>query len=410
MTIAENIKMALNAIKGSLLRTIITCLIITLGITALVGMLTAIDGLEMAINKNFAKMGANTFNIRDRASNVSFGRRAERKQYPKIDFRQANIFKKELGNIATVSVSAFVSFTGIIQSYYTKTNPNSRILAVDENYALLAGDEFLHGRNFTQFEADNGTPVAVIGYDIAHALFPDGKAIDSAVFYQGNRYNVVGVLNKKGGSMGFGGEDRVMYMTLFHGRQKYLNSYSNFLITTGAKHVELVNSTIEEARVVMRKIRKLSPAEKDNFEITKSDALANKQIDNLKALTITATFIAFITLFGAAIGLMNIMLVSVTERTKEIGTRKALGATKSSIKWQFLSEALVICQLGGLGGIVLGISIGNIVGLLMGVSFIIPWPWILLSIGLCFLTGLIAGIYPAIKAAKLDPIEALRYE
>jgi putative ABC transport system permease protein len=157
-------------------------------------------------------------------------------------------------------------------------------------------------------------------------------------------------------------------------------------------------------------VRKLKPKLEDNFAIIRSDNISESLIDNLKYVSLAAIIIASVTLLGAAIALMNIMLVSVTERTSEIGVRKAIGAKSNAILSQFLTEAIVICLIGGLGGIIFGIAIGNGVSLIIGGSFIIPWTWMLLSAVICFAVGLVSGFYPALKASRLDPIESLRYE
>jgi putative ABC transport system permease protein len=314
-----------------------------------------------------------------------------------------------MSNQADVSISAAIGMAQTIKSEYGQTNPNSRILAIDENYITISGTEIIEGRNFSLTEMQLGTPVAIVGMDIKKALFK-GPILDSFISYNGNRYKVIGVLEKKGSSMGFGGEDRVVYIPVNHAKGKYLNANTNFVISASVSNIKNIEFVMDEAILAMRSIRNLKPIESNNFEISKSDALVNDLKQNLYAITFAATIISFITLLGAAIGLMNIMLVSVTERTKEIGTRKALGATKRSILTQFLTEALVICQLGGLLGIILGITIGNMVGLLMNTPFVIPWLWILVAVSISFIVGITAGIYPARKASKLDPIEALRHE
>lgn len=410
MNIKENIKIAIGSIRGTILRTSITVSIIGIGITALVGMLTAIDGLELAINKNFVRMGANTFSVKDRVSKggVFGGRKTV--QFEKIDYMQASKFANEFKFPGALSISAFISNSAIIKSFYAQTNPNTKLIAIDEQYVALSGYDFAAGRNFSSFETDKGSPVAIVGHDIAFSLFPNGNAIDSLMSYNGRKFKVVGILAQKGGSMGFGGEDRVFYIPIQSARSLFLNSYTNYMITGGVENSYLLDPVIQEARLKLRSIRKLEPTQEDNFEISKSAAITGKLMDNLKAVTISATLIAFITLLGAAIGLMNIMLVSVTERTREIGTRMAIGAKSKDIQMQFLTEALVICQLGGIAGIIAGIAIGNIVGVIMGIGFIIPWAWIMLALIICFIVGLAAGIYPAKKAAKLDPIEALRHE
>ena len=187
-------------------------------------------------------------------------------------------------------------------------------------------------------------------------------------------------------------------------------SNNSIAISVMAANNYEIESNIGSAIGKFRSIRRLKPKEQQNFDVTKSDSLAKSLMDNLKYVTSAATLIGFITLLGAAIALMNIMLVSVTERTKEIGTRKAIGATSKTIRQQFLMEAIVICQIGGILGIVLGILIGNITSYTMSTDFIIPWIWLISGVVLCLLVGLVSGIYPAIKASKLDPIEALRYE
>lgn len=410
LRISENIKIALRSIRGTLLRTIITATIIAIGITALVGMLTAIEGLEVAINKNFSRMGANTFTIKDKSGKMEVFGTQKQTKYESIKYLQTRQFKENFEFPATVAVSAVVSFQGILKSNFAKTNPNNRILAIDEDYLELSASDIYKGRNFSQFEISEGSPVAVIGYDIATGLFPKGKAIDSFVSYNGVKFKVVGILEKKGGSIGFGGEDRMMYIPINRARSLYLSNNTNYVILVGVSNGNLIDVAIDEAKITLRKIRKLHPGEEDNFEIFKSNSATEDLLQNLKALTLSATIISLITLIGAAIGLMNIMLVSVTERTREIGTRMALGARPKTILSQFLTEAIVICIIGGLAGIVLGIAIGNIVGMMMSTGFIVPWLWILIALTICIVVGLLAGIYPARKAAKLNPIDALRYE
>lgn len=285
-----------------------------------------------------------------------------------------------------------------------------RVLGSDENYITTSGYELQSGRNFSPQEVQYGTHVAIIGKDIVDALFnPNEDPVDKIISIGSGKYKVIGVLKSKGNSVGFSG-DKQAILTLNNVRQYFSRPNMTFTISVMCNDSQLMDAAIGEATGTFRVIRKLGTKSKDNFEISKSDNLANMLIDNMRKVTLGATFIGIITLVGAAIGLMNIMLVSVSERTREIGIRKAIGATKKTIRNQFLVEALVICQMGGLLGTLFGIIIGNIMALAFGISFIIPWLWILMSIVLCFIVGTLSGLYPAIKASRLDPIEALRFE
>lgn len=411
MTIKENIYIGIEAIKGNLTRTVITCLIITVGITALVGILTAIDGVKSAVNNNFSQMGSNSFTISDKAATVRFGGRMSRLQYNKvsINYNQALAFKENYQYPAKVSISAMAGGALVVRYSGAKTDNNVQLLAVDDEYLNVSGYTIASGRNFSQSDLDLRNQVAIIGKDIAARLFRNESAIGKYIQVGAQRYLVIGLLKEKGSSFGFGG-DRVVYIPITTAKSRYFTAKTSFSITCQVLNPEELDLATAQAIVDMRKIRKLSPDADDNFEIERSDSLAAELIKQLSMFTLAATFIALITLLGAAIGLMNIMLVSVTERTREIGIRKALGATPTNIRRQFLTEALVICQLGGIGGILLGILVGNIVSGFVGGGFIVPWLWMSIGITLCFIVGLLAGIYPANKAAALDPIEALRYE
>lgn len=407
----ENIREAVRSIKGQLLRTILTVLIIAVGITALVGILTSIDAIKSSISSNFTSMGASTFSIRNRGTNIHIGKRGKKaKQFPRISYRQAIAFKKKFDYPSKVSVSTRATAFATLKHKSEKTNPNIFVFGIDENYLLTSGYELEKGRNFNETDIRFGSHTVIIGNEIATTLFPNKEnPLEKLISIGGGKYKVIGVLEKKGSSMGMSA-DKNAFIPLTNARQKFSTANPSFLVSVMTGGPEEFDAAIGEATATFRTIRKDKIGKDDSFEITRSDNISQMFIENMSMVTLSATVIGLITLLGAAIGLMNIMLVSVTERTKEIGVRKAIGASSSIIKNQFLIEAVVICQMGGVLGIVLGIAIGNVVGNLVGSGFIIPWGWMLLGAFLCFVVGLLSGIYPASKAAKLDPIESLRYE
>jgi len=409
--VIENITISLAAIRSHLLRTILTVMIIAFGIMALVGILTATDSIKYYLTRNFSMMGSNTLTIRNRTMNVHMGGdRGKEKIYEPITFKQAREFKDAFEFPAYTSV--FTRATGIATLKYegNKTNPNIGVMGIDENYLATSGDEVEKGRNFTANEIEYGFSSAIVGSALVGDLFkkkedPIGKIISIGP----GKFRIIGVLKSKGSSMGFSG-DRACYLPVTSVRTCFPRPNMSFAINIMAKRPDLVDAATGEATALLRNIRKVPVGQDDTFEITKSDNIAKMLIENIRFVTMAATLIGFITLLGAAIGLMNIMLVSVTERTREIGIRKAIGATKRVIRNQFLVESIVIGQMGGILGIILGILVGNVISLLIGSAFIVPWIWILTGVVLCFGVALLSGIIPARKAANLDPIESLRYE
>ncbi len=407
----ENIFVAFQSVRGHLLRTVLTVLIIAVGITALVGILTAIDAIKGSITSNFTSMGANTFNIRNKGSNIRIGNSGQKpKVYRKISFKEAASFKEEFRPYSQVSISGVATYAATLKFKSAKTNPNITVFGTDENYLLTSGFEIEEGRNFSQQELESNANVVLLGKSNVDALFKEHEnPIEKIISIGSGKYKIIGVLKEKGASKSFGG-DRNCLIPIGNMRLYFSRPDMSYVINVLAPNAEILNTTIGEAIGIFRIIRKVPVEEEENFQINKSDNLAKALIENLSFVTIAATIIGLITLLGAAVGLMNIMLVSVNERTREIGTRKALGANQQTIKNQFLFEAIVICQIGGFLGIIFGILIGNGISMLVGGGFIIPWAWIATGVILCFFTGVFAGYYPATKAAKLDPIEALRAE
>lgn len=411
MNIKDNFSVAFTSIKANTLRTVLTALIIAIGITALVGIMTSIDGINASIKNNFTSLGANSFTIRNRGGGgIRIGGNGQRpKSYEVINYDQARAFERIYSFPSKVSISFSASFIATAKRGSTKTNPNLTVMAANGNYLSTAGYKLKNGRNFSPSEEEFGSAVVMIGKEINDKLFPAGDALGQSVSIGSQPFRVIGVLEEKGSSMGFGG-DKILIVPLLKGKEMRQGGNLSYTISVIVDDGRLLEAAIAEAKGIFRNVRKLNTRQEDNFEITQSDSLANSLIENLSFIQLVGIIIGVITLLGASIGLMNIMLVSVTERTREIGIRKAVGAKPSVIRRQFLFEAIVICQLGGIAGIILGILVGNATSALVGGGILIPWLWMLAGFVICFIVGIISGIYPAIKASKLDPVDALRYE
>ena len=426
MTIQDSFVLAWRTVKGNKLRTGITVAIIAFGIMALIGIITAISAMNQSLKENFSFMGANAFSVRYKEINARMGGPNNDDEFAKskkgqkekksnlgkpIRVEEATYFKDHFGfSRALVSISRRGSGNNELHYKDKKTNPQVSLMGGDENYLAVNGYSLTAGRNLNNVDIESGRNVCMIGSNVAAKLFPSKpeSCVDKIILLQSKPYRVIGLLKSKGSSAMMRQDD--IAITSVKNVRQYENANPSYAIGIKVNNVTELDPAIGETTEQMRKARRLIPTEADNFVIDKSDKFAEMFIGFLAGISGAAGAIGMITLIGAAIGLMNIMLVAVSERTREVGLIKAIGGKKKDVRRQFLFESVCISLLGAVFGIILGVGVGNIFSLVLNTGFVIPWFWVITGIIICSIVGLAAGIYPAMKAASLNPINALRYE
>jgi len=399
---------ALRSVQGQALRTSLTVGIIGVGIMALIAMVTATESLKANVRQEFSSLGTQSFSIdRMRSGGMFDGQRQA--PSPPIDFREATRFKREATSF-DVSVSVFGTGMATATRGNQRTDPNVSVQGVDELYLPVSGLKLAKGRNFSTSEVENGASVVLLGQSVVDRLFESWEdPVGQHVLVGAQRYVVAGVMEVRGTSFGMSQDNQIL-MPLLGVRRQYSDQGRSYNLTCTVDQAEDLPQAVEEATGLMRMVRGDAPSKPHSFRIRQSNQLVDTLLEATDGITLAAVFIGLITLFGAGIGLMNIMLVSVSERTREIGTRKSLGASSQAIRAQFLVEVMVIGQLGGVVGILLGLGAGNAIASYFETPFVVPWGWVTVGVVLCLLTSLASGYYPARLASRLDPIVALGRE
>jgi putative ABC transport system permease protein len=431
MRLRDILSLAFRTVRSNKLRTGITVAIIAFGIMALVGINTAIDAMKQKFTESFASMGANGFTIHykdynffgnnNQVTKEKKGAKKDKASNAKIPISkdQAELFKRNYHFPAKVSINIRGGSNSKIVSMGTaKTNPTVQVNGGDEFYAELNGYNLNAGRSLNELDVQTGRNVCIIGNDLVTKFFGGNpeRAIEKIIKINGIPFRVIGTMESKGSSIGRSW-DNVAITSYNTVRRFFLNEPTapwnptpSFNIQVKVPDVKQIDLAMGEAEGVFRTIRRVATTDASNFVIDKSDRFVEELLTNLGTITWAAIVIGGITLLGAAVGLMNIMLVAVTERTKEIGLVKAIGGRKKAIRMQFLYESIMISLMGAVLGSVLGILIGNVFSVVLNTGFVFPWIWLFLGMGICTLVGLLAGIYPSLKAARMNPIQALRYE
>tara|TARA_B110000285_G_scaffold220360_1_gene272023 strand:- start:1516 stop:2754 length:1239 start_codon:yes stop_codon:yes gene_type:complete len=405
----EMILIALRSIRSNLLRTVLTIAVIGLGITALISMTTATSSLEANVEKQFSTLGTNVFSIsRKSEGGLNRGRRINLGE--PISYREARKFAELAPEGLSVSYSVFGTSQATVARGGEQTNPNIAVLGIDANYLKVSGYEVRSGRNFNESDANSAHRLVLVGADIASELFePWEDPVGEEIAIGSQPYSIAGILKAKGQAFGMS-QDNQCYIPIPCLRQQFSDEGRSYSLSCAVEKTENLIPLAEASTGILRVIRGDRPGEDSSFRIAMSNGLVSTLKEATQGITLAASFIGIITLFGAGIGLMNIMLVSVSERTREIGTRKALGASPKAIRTQFLVEVIIIGQMGGFTGMLLGLLVGNVIASFMETPFVIPWGWMALGLFLSFVTSLASGYYPAKKAARLDPIVALGRE
>ncbi len=408
--LAESFRMAVGALGAHKLRSALTLLGVLIGVFSIIVVMTAMRVMQNDIERKISKLGSQSFMI-TKWPDIYFGGPDGFEKY----WRRKNITYqqgRQLEERATLALSVGVEtrfWAGQIQAKNNKSAPGVRMYGETPGSFVVRNWELAEGRLLSDADVDASRDVCILGASLAQTLFPQASAIGERLKLSGINYTVIGVLAKQGGSLG-GEQDNFAVVPLTTGMNRFGRWNRSLNILVQAKDAASYDETAEQARSLMRVMRKVAPGAEDDFELFSNDSLISQFNSFTRAVRIGVAAISAIALLAAGIGIMNIMLVSVTERTREIGVRRAIGAKKRNIMTQFILEAIVVCEVGGLAGVLLGVLGGNVAAFFLKLPPTIPIDWAIIGLVICSIVGVVFGTYPAWKAANLDPIESLRYE
>jgi putative ABC transport system permease protein len=406
MEFSEIMKMSLTSIRSNKLRSALTLLGIFIGVFSIIGVMTAVQVLQNSIESGLSNLGSNTFEIQKQPVIANRTQWMRSLKWKDLTYEQAKAAKERITLAQYVCIGVFQG-GGTIQFGTLKTNPNVAVAGEEPDAIYTNNWTIQEGRNITEDDVKYANLVVILMDDVTKKLFPRGGAVGNVIRIGAKHFTVIGTFEPKGSALG--GDDNKVIIPLTTFLQEYGKIRSVFL-KVKAKTPEVYDDCVEETRMLLRTIRKVAPGEEDNFSIYSNDSLISTFNEFTFYVKLGVGFISFIALIAAGVGIMNIMLVSVTERTKEIGIRKAIGARRSSILAQFITEAVVLCQIGGVLGIAAGVLGGNLTALALNFPPIFPIDWALIGFAITTIVGVVFGVYPAWKASNLDPIESLRYE